>query len=297
MKIYDLKEISCEEAGVMAFGFFDCMHLGHREVILKAAELARSIGAPTSVFLFKNNIFPILGIRKTPIFHFEERMLALERMGVVDRVYYVDADKAFLSESPRDFLLFLKEKLSISGFTCGADFSFGVRGSGAPQDLINAIGGAYSVLDLYTVDGEKISSEEIKNALSVGNLEKANRYLGREFSIVRKVLDGRKEGKRMGYPTINVALGAVPLKEGVYFTRVCFDGRKYAAVTNVGAHPTFGDRNANIETHLLDFCGDLYGKEVDIEFLKYRRPIVSFENVAELVREIGRDVEARREYD
>ena len=296
MRVFDLDKVQRESAGVMAFGFFDCIHLGHQKVISSAVALADKLGVPSSVFLFRNNIFPIIGIEKYPVFNFEER-LAFIRNLKVDRVFYAEADRSFLSRTPEEFAAYLKNKLDIKGFTCGRDFSFGARGLGTPSDLIATLGGEYKVLDLSCLDGEKIGTEAVKRALLAGDLPQVEKLLGRRFSLFRTVESGRSDGRKMGFPTINSELGTLSIKEGVYFSNVYLDGVRYAAVTNVGTHPTFSDHRANLETHLLDYRGDLYGREVWIEFLQYRREIRKFDSLERLIETIGEDVKARREYD
>ena len=296
MIVFDLKKVKHEDAGVIALGFFDCIHIGHKMVIQKAISLAHQSGVPASVFLFKNNIFPMLGVEKYPLFTFEERLRMLEELGV-DRVFYIEADEKFLSEKPSEFLSWLKGTLTLIGFTCGRDFSFGAYGAGSPEDLVREIGGQFEILELCEFDGEKVSSEGVKKALSEGNLAKAERFLGRKFSLLRVVSSGRKQGEKMGFPTINAEVDRFPLKEGVYFTEVLAEGKRHAAVTNVGGHPTFGDAHANVESYLLDYSGDLYGKEIEVFFLKYRREIRTFSKVEDLVSTIEKDVQARREYE
>ena len=296
MRVIDLSKCIGENAGIMAFGFFDSIHLGHQAVIRQAVSLAREINAKSSVFLFKNNIFPLLGIEKHPIYTFEERIELIRSLGV-DSVFYVDADQSYLSLSPIEFISDLKRKVRLCGFTCGVDFSFGALGCGRARHLEEGIGGRFSVLDLLQVKGQKISSERVKSALLKGDLSTVFDCLGREFSIVRKVEFGRKDGGKLGFPTVNTALLSVPLRSGVYFTDVKADGKNYRAVTNVGAHPTFADMTVNIESHLLDFEEDLYGKEVTITFLKYHRMIERFDSPEMLAARIAEDVSERRAYD
>ena len=296
MKVVDLTKTTKEDAGVMAFGFFDSIHVGHRKVICDAVRLAKQNGVSSSVFLFRNNIFPLFGVEKYPIFTFEERLALIEALGV-DVVYFVDADKDFLSMSPDGFLDVLKSKLVLKGFTCGKDFTFGAEGKGGVEDLKRAIGGAYEISDLLTVEGEKISSERVKIALSEGNLALVETLLDRPFCVKRKVISGRNDGAKIGFPTINTELLTAPLKPGVYFTEITAGGKRYMAVTHVGTHPTFDDLKINIESHLLDYSGNLYENEVEITFLKYHRGIVKFSKITELTAQIAADVSARREYD
>ena len=147
------------------------------------------------------------------------------------------------------------------------------------------------------MDGEKISTEGVKRALEQGNLSKAEGFLGRKFSLIRRVALGRKEGGKIGFPTINFDLEGLPLRRGVYLTTVRFEGKEYPSVTNVGAHPTFGDAKENVETYILDYNGNLYEREAEVVFLSYRREIVAFKQVEELSEAIRKDVEARRNYD
>ena len=296
MKVVDLSKVQMQEAGIIAFGFFDSIHIGHVKVIGDAVRLAKQEGTVSSVFLFRNNIFPLIGVKKYPIYTFEERLSLISDLGV-DVVYYVDADQTFLSLSPQDFLLDLQEKLNIKGFTCGVDFTFGKDGNGNVNDLISTIGGVYSISELMMVDGVKVSTERVKTALSDGDLDLVKRLLGRDFVIERKVISGRNDGSKIGFPTINNELFTVPLKQGVYFTKVLSDNILYQAVTNVGGHPTFDDEKVNIETFLLDYKGDLYEKTVKIVFFKYHRVITKFNCIDKLIERIQKDVDLRRKYD
>ena len=295
MKVFDLTKTKLTDAGVMAFGFFDSLHIGHKKVISDAIDLAKDKGTVSSVFLFKNNIYPLLEIAKCPIFDFEERVSFIRDLGV-DRIFYVEADKEFLSMSPDAFIAFLKEHLTIQAFTCGKDFTFGREGKGTPADLISSFGEGV-ISDLLLLDGEKVGTDRVKQALSEGNIPFVERLLGRKFSLKRVVFGGRHDGEKMGFPTVNTALGSAPIKSGVYLTNVITEGKMYHSVTNVGDHPTFADSVRNIESHLLDFDGDLYGRDVEIEFLFYLRPIEKFSSPEELARRIAEDVNVRRNYD
>lgn len=296
MRVVDLSNVIWEDAGVMAFGFFDSIHVGHRQVIAEAVRLAHDIGTVASVFLFKNNIYPLLGMAKYPIYTFNERLALIEALGV-DVAYYVDADIAYLSMSKDAFLSEISAKLDLKGFTCGKDFSFGKGGCGGVSDLIRAIGGRYAVLDLRKSEGEKVSSERVRAALRIGDLKQVKEYLGRNFSILRTVVRGRNDGTKLGFPTVNTPLLTVPLLEGVYFTTVTVDGEVYRAVTNVGSHPTFEDMSSNIESYILDFHRDVYGKEIELTFLTYRRGIEKFTSADALKEKIAQDVNERRLYD
>ena len=301
MIVSDLSQEKNAMAGVVAFGFFDAIHIGHQAVIEKAIELAEQYGVPSSVFTFENNIYPLIGIDKEPIYSFSERLHFIEKTGVKN-VFYMNADEDFLSMSPDRFLDYLSEHLSIVGISCGSDYTFGKDGLGTPLDLIDRFGGIFSVLPKWMTEvppdsfSEVISSEAVKHHLSKGNLGAVRAHLNRHFSIIRPVLEGRKDGSRIGFPTINQSLGTLPLKRGVYFTNVVLRGARFPSLTNVGAHPTFGDRGENLETFILDFYGDLYDRVVEVEFLDYHREIKRFDSEASLIKAIDEDVDARMKY-
>ena len=296
MQLFDLVRCRNEKAGFIALGFFDSIHLGHQKVICKAVSLAKENGALSSVFLFRNNIYPLLGQQKEPLFSFEERVAEIEKLGV-DRIFYIDADISFLHLSADEFISFLTERVALNGVICGTDFTFGLDGKGKASDLIEKVKGKNFAVDLLISDGEKVSTTLVKEALLAGDLLKASRLLGRPYSVFGKVIGGRKDGKKIGFPTVNLDLSASPLKKGVYFTKTVVDGNVYRSVTNVGAHPTFGDYRENIETHILDFDGNLYNATVEIRFLAYEREIVKFDRAESLIAAITEDEKKRRVYD
>lgn len=302
MKVFDLSEQKNTFAGIVAFGFFDAIHIGHRGVIEDAIHLAENFGVPSSVFLFENNIYPLIGIDKYPIYSFSERLHFIEQTGV-QNVFYLRADEEILSMSPTLFLDYLSERINVVGFTCGEDFTFGKDGVGTPIDLIERFGDIYSVSKKWALElppdylSEIVSTEGVKRLLAMGDLRTVEQYLGRRFSIMRPVLEGRKDGSRIGFPTINQPLDTLPLKRGVYFSNVVLKGTRYPSITSVGAHPTFGDPGENVETYIIDLYRDLYDLDVEIEFLEYRREIESFASEEELARTIEADVEARMKYE
>lgn len=294
MNSFDLFSYSEKEPCVIALGFFDCIHLGHKRVISRAVSIARSLSVKSAVFLFRNNIYELLGLDKAPLLSFEERLSEIEKLGV-DEVFFVDADPAFLNASPESFVSFLKERVNVAGVVCGEDYSYGKNGEGNPADLVRAFpNGKNEVVSLYRMEGEKIGSGKVKELLSEGNVRAAARLLGRPFSIKGVVGKGRNDGAKIGFPTLNLSNAPSDLKFGVYFTNTMLDGKTYASVTNVGPHPTFGDWKSNVETHLIDFSGDAYGREVVVEFLDFARELKAFDSVDELVRTISEDVGKRR---
>ena len=295
MQLFNVDSCRGEEAGYMAIGFFDTLHLGHKAVIDRAISLARDNNTISSVFLFKNNIYELIGVDKVPVFTFDQRIRQIEMLGV-DKVFALNANKELLSLSPDEFTTFLRSKLHIKGIVCGADFSYGRNGEGSASDILHDFP-AGEVVDLCFLSGEKVSTTLLKNKLMTGDLRSVNEMLGRPFSIVEKIVSGREDGKRIGFPTINMSFSRDILKQGVYISETIIDGEAYRSLTNIGTHPTFHDAHKNAETFILDFNGTLYGETVEVKLLDYLRDIREFENVEALKDQIKKDVEIRRKYD
>lgn len=297
MKTFDLRSYSSVTPYVLALGFFDCIHRGHQIVISEAVRIARKEKVKSAVFLFRNNIYELLGMEKAPLFSFEDRSAEIEKLGV-DVLFYLDADPAFLSESPEEFIVFLKRKLNLIGVVCGADYSFGKDGKGDAQSLCDAFPkGKNSILPICLANGEKIGSGRIKTFLQKGEVGFAAELLGRPFSVRGIVSPGRKEGSRIGFPTLNLRKAPSDLKFGVYFTNTHLINKTYRSITNVGPHPTFGDLTPNIETHVLDFRGDAYGAVITVDFLEFERDLKHFDSIDALVQTLADDVNKRRKYD
>lgn len=297
MKTFDLIRFRLHDPCVLALGFFDCVHLGHKKVIFRATAIARKLGVKSAVFLFKNNIYELLGMEKTPLFSFDERLAEIEKLGV-DEVYYIHADKDMLNASPEAFVGFLKDRLNICGVVCGEDYSFGYKGEGKASDLLAAFPkGQNEIVPICCENGEKIGSGRIKSLLSEGNVSFAAKLLGRPYSVKGIVEPGRRDGAKIGFPTLNLKNVPSVLKLGVYFTNTMIDGKLYRSVSNVGSHPTFGDLSVNVETHLLDFGEDAYGKEITVYFLDWEREIVRFDSIEQLKNTLSENVRKRREYD
>lgn len=284
---------------VIAFGFFDSIHLGHMRLLERAKQKAETLGVKSAVFTFCNNIYPLFGLKSSQLFSYKERVKKLEEIGI-DYIYYVNADNGFLSLPPKEFISVLKNKIDIAAVVCGSDFTFGKGGSGNAKELLSFFDGKDNeIVELMSVNGEKVSSTNIKRFIENGDIQNAKLMLGRDYSISGKVISGRRVGRLIGFPTINIPLDKsyVLPKFGVYISNVVIDGKKYPSITNIGAHPTVGDDTVNAESHIIDFKGDLYGETVTIELLKFIREIHKFDSIDKLVEQLNIDKEARKNYD
>ena len=287
---------ACDEALVVALGFFDCLHIGHTKLIDRARLLAFKNNAKCGVFTFDNNIFDVLNIKNGgQILDFEERLTKLNDLRV-DYCIKAHFDVNFSQLPPLDFLRILVGDKNIKGIVVGSDYTFGAKGNGNVELLSKWCleNNINLVVEPFAQDeGGKISSTRVRKLLIDGDIEKANAYLGQPYFVCGQVTHGQQRGRNIGFATANLeyAKDKLKIKSGVYYTRVLIDGVWLKAVTNVGSHPTFDDDSFNIESHVLYYKGDLYGKKVTVRFLERIRDIQKFSSKEELAERISKDVD------
>lgn len=278
---------------VLALGFFDSVHIGHRFLLNKAAAIAKEFGAELQVLTFNDDFFANLGRKDKEVYLLEERMCLLGSLGF-DNITVLEPTKEFLAQSPEQFLGFLL-KMKPAAIVAGKDYTYGYLGKGNMKSLyayMSQMGIEVFEVDLQEYMKEKISSTKIKELLDKGDIKGANLLLGDSFFVTGKVQKGRGVGKTIGIPTANISvpnLKQLP-REGVYKTRTLADGMVYSSITNVGSHPTFEDRNFNIETLLLGFDGNLYNKEIKVYFESRIRDTRKFAGAKELAEQINSDI-------
>ena len=284
---------------VLALGMFDGVHIGHRALLTRAAELAHENGDTAVAFTFQNHPRELL----CGAFDFVSTPALREKLCRscgIDRVDAVPFTHAFSEQSPDAFVraLFKRYNERIAAIVCGYDFRFG-KGAEGDGRMLSALGKAYgfSVEILLPVlyGGEPCSSTRVRAALQNGDVDAANEMLLRPFAIEGTVVHDRALGRTLGFPTANVDYGKQVLpKEGVYATALLFDGEAYAAVTNVGSNPTVGGTKRTVETHVIGRELDLYGAEVAVLFLRRLRDEVRFVSKEALAKQIGADAEAAK---
>ncbi len=280
---------------VIALGYFDCVHKGHRKVIGGAFALAEKLNAKPVVFTFDGNLKgAIKGEREKNVYTTTERMLMLREMGVND-VYCAPINKQFLGLEAKAFLDKINSELNIVGYVTGDDYRFGYKGKGDVEFLKDyATKNAQQVVvtNTETADGLRISTSLIKELLTNGDIKRANYLLDRNYSITGEVVKDRRVGTRLGFPTININVESQKhlIKNGVYYGNVIVDGIKYKAIINYGARPTFNLEEKVLEAHLIDFNGDLYGKTLTISFEGYLRDIVAFKDGIGLKEQLEKDL-------
>ena len=278
-----------ENKTVVILGLFDSLHIGHRKVIETAVK-AKKRGEKVVVYSF--SYLPVKPFGDKMLYSTEIREKTMRNLGV-DEVFFENPTAEFLAQSKEEFLSFLNAKYDISAYAIGEDYTFGKNGEGNADYLLSYAekhGQKVFVVETEKENGVKISTTLIKDYLKIGEIEKANRLLKDDYRVEGVVKLGRKIGKTLLFPTVNVDFdGAFQIKNGVYYGYVILD-KKYKAVINVGDRPTFNIKEKLIEAHILSFNGDLYGKKITIYFKQFLREIKKFGNISELKAQIEKDV-------
>ena len=277
--------------GPLVIGLFDGVHLGHQELIQEAKKDQREITCLTFSSAMAHSIaHKSGGLLLTE----DEKEEKLKELGI-SRELVLPFDEENKNTSKEAFLSFL-QSLSPTRIIVGEDFTFGKNIEGKAKDLfsLKEKGIEITILSLKEQDGEKISSSRIRRLLLDGNVEKAKELLSYPFFYTGEVKAGKHNGKRIGFPTVNIEVEPlkVKLKEGVYLTKTSVLGHTYLSMTNVGNHPTIDPLSISIiETYLLGFDEEIYGKTIRVEFFSYLRPQQKFNSVNELHSQLQQDRE------
>ncbi len=289
---------------VVALGYFDGVHKGHKEVILKAVKKAEELCASPVVFTFAGNLRAfITGTQDKQIFSLRDRKRELDLLGVKE-IYFAPVTKEFLEMEKDKFLDYLNDAYDIKAYVSGEDFTFGYKGKGNVSYL-NEYASLHNqtveTVKILSINGEKVSTTNIKNSLLSGDIEKANFLLGYDYYLSGVVERGRKVGHELGFPTANIILSReiFNLKDGVYAGYTVIDGKRYKAVINYGARPTFNLDEKLVEVHIIGFDGDLYGEDLRVYFKKRIRDVKKFRSVKALIKELKKNVKntERGKYD
>lgn len=290
-----------DKGTVCALGLFDGVHRGHRLIINNAVAKAKELGVRPAVFTFRTDTMTSKGHdgRFEMILDDEEKRRHFEDMGI--ELLYSPAFEELRGMSAEDFVRdILVGLLGCRAVVCGSDYRFG-KGAEGDCSTLELYGRIYGidvrVCDKLTYKGEEVSSTVIRECIRSGQIEKANELLGYIFGLRLKVEHGRQLGRTWNFPTINQMIpeGQIMPKFGVYATRVPIDGKEYFGVTNIGVKPTLKAHDAPLaETYILDFEGDLYGREIEILLDRFIRPEKGFDSTDELKAQIARDTEKVR---
>lgn len=290
-----------EQKIIYALGFFDGVHLGHQALLAACRELAEQNGCQSGAVTFASHPDTLVSGNAPALLNTsEDRRLLLTAYGV-DAVLELTFNEKLMTTPWSAFLTWLIDQ-GAAGFVCGEDFRFGAKGEGSAEKLAAFCEEQklpYIVVKEQVVDGEKISSTRIRALLEQGNVEQANRLLGHFHFFTGRVVTGQQLGRTIGFPTANLAFpeGLLIPKFGVYACQVSIDDEQdYAAVANIGIRPTVNGTEPLMELHLLDFEGDLYGKELLVTLHAFLRPEQKFNSMDELQAEIQKNVQQTRNF-
>ena len=285
---------------IFALGFFDGVHLGHQALLAECCRLAESLEAVPAAITFDKHPQSLF-LENPPVLLSTEadRRRLLHRYGI-RVVHTLPVTRETMAMTWEDFLGRLLE-LGAVGFVCGDDFRFGHMGRGNVETLREFC--AQRQIPCVAVSeqllgGKRISSTLIRSRIDSGDMESATKYLGHPHVLTGTVVHGQQIGRKLGFPTANLLIPpavAVP-KFGVYACVCVVDGKRYPAVTNVGTRPTVAGTGVTVEPWILDFSGDLYDRQIRVEFYRFLRPEMKFPDLEALRQEILRNAEETRAY-
>lgn len=288
------------EKTIFALGYFDGVHTGHGALLRTCRSLASEYGCRAGVVTFTGHPDAlVLGKAPLLINSDTDRRRLLTGLYHMDSVVELPFDRTLMEMPWQDFIGMLIHQYQGGGFICGSDFRFGKGGDGSAASLQNfclEIGLPCAVIPRQTMNSIPISSTHIRTLLKQGDTMLAARFLGHQHILTGKVIPGRQLGRTMGIPTANLEIpeGILLPKDGVYACRAWTNGNRYIAVTNIGSRPTVGGHHVTVEPYLLDFNGDLYGKELTLSFYQYLRPELKFDSMDALKAQISRDAAQTR---
>jgi riboflavin kinase/FMN adenylyltransferase len=269
----------------LALGTFDGVHLGHRAVIKSAADSEFASG----VVCFTA---PPSGSKKLLCDDVKQRFIAESNVDILVLMNFLQIKDL----SPEEFVDILAEKYNAKRLSCGYNFRFG-KGGAADAETLSALGKQRGIEVIVTnevrCEGEPVSSTKIRELLSTGDVKSANKLLGREYMFSGEVIHGAARGRNLGSPTINQLwdTSLVLPRFGVYAASVEIDGAVYKAVTNIGCHPTFGKEKPTAESYILDYKGNLYGKNLFVSLHDFIRSEQKFKDQKALCEQIAKDTE------
>ncbi len=285
---------------VYAIGNFDGLHLGHRVVIERAVAMARERAAPSAILTFEPHSADFFA-RRPVVFRLtppREKAAVAARLGLTGLVL-LPFDATLAGMSAEEFITrILIDRLRVGAVVVGWDFHFGKGRSGSPATLAEAgqrYGFGVEIVAKVEDSAGVLSSTAIRKALEQGDLAAAARGLGRNYAVSGQVISGQRLGRALGVPTANIALEPTNrLAHGIYAVVARVEGHAYPAVASFGTRPTVDDGPPLLEVHLLDFDGDLYGREMEVEFIERIRDELKFGSLDALKAEMERDKERAR---
>jgi riboflavin kinase/FMN adenylyltransferase len=287
----------------LTVGTYDGLHLGHQALLARLGEHARRLAVPTLMVTFEPMPREFLTPDNPParLTSLRERWRCLEVLHL-DRLCVLRFGTATRSLTADQFADLLAERLRPAVVVVGHDFRFGRGGGGTAENLHAAgqrLGFVVDIVAPVTLGGERLSSSAIRDALAVADLTRAERLLGRPYTMTGRVVRGEQLGRKLGFPTANIRFPHRRLPvAGIFAVRVRVRGAadtSLCGVASIGTRPTVGGTEPWLEVHIFDFAGDLYGREIAVQCVEYLRPELKFESVEAMVAQIHRDAALARQ--
>jgi riboflavin kinase/FMN adenylyltransferase len=276
----------------LTVGSFDGVHLGHADVIHRTVAAAARDGSKPALMTFEPHPRCVLDPANCPqsVTTLQEKLALIESLGI-EHAIVIRFDRALASLSPQEFVDRITPAMDVRRWVVGFDFAFGRERRGNAEWL-RANGQAVDVVPPFTLNGKELHSSDVRRLVTLGEMEEVTRLLGREYSMAGPVEAGDKVGRRLGFPTANIAIEPNKLVPalGAYAGRAIAEEGRFIAALSVGYRPTFGGTQLRVEAFLLDFEGDLYQKRLELRFVRYLHPDITFPNTDELVQQLRKDV-------
>ncbi len=287
---------------VLTIGNFDGVHRGHLALFERVKIRAKALGGISAVMTFQPHPLKIMKPEKAPrlITPTAQKLTLISQSGI-DTIFCLPFDRTFAAISAKDFVRdILVQKIGVKELVVGYDYTFGHNRTGNIE-LLHRMGKelGFQVHEVRPVLMGKrvVSSTSIRELVKAGELAEAKKLLGRDYQISGTVIRGKNRGGRLlGFPTANLeVVDELTPREGVYAVTVLINGQRYNGVTNIGHNPTFGQGPLSIETHILDYSGDLLGQTIRVNFLHRLRAEKTYKSIEELAHQIDLDVKLARE--
>lgn len=302
--IHDLAELQSPlRKPVLTIGNFDGVHRGHLALFERVKIRARTIGGVSMVMTFQPHPIKIMKPEKAPLLITPtQQKLALIAQAAIHTILCLPFDATFAAISAENFVQdILVGKIGVKELVVGYDYTFGHNRTGDIELLRGmgkSLGFQVHVVQPVLMGKRVVSSTSIRELIRAGELAEAKKLLGRDYQICGTVVKGKNRGGRLlGFPTANLELvDELTPKEGVYAVKVVIDDRLYNGVTNIGHNPTFGQGPLSIETHILDYSGDLLGQTIRVNFMHRLRAEKTYKGIEELARQIDLDIKVAREH-
>lgn len=293
--VIDIFNSKIERPLALTIGFFDGVHLGHRYLVSELSEFAKKREFASAVLTFRTHPRQVLHSDYIPslLTTADEKIALLKETGV-DYVVMTEFTQDLSMLTAQEFMRLLHDNLNVRCLMIGYDHRFGHNRSEKFEDYVRfgkEIGIEVVQSSPLVIDGINVSSSVVRKTISEGDVAKAAKLLGREYSLAGTVVKGFQVGRTIGFPTANIAYDDSRMlpKDGVYAARVAVDSHLYDAMLYIGSRPTVNTGKISVEAYLFDFSDDIYGKNVNVRFVDRIRDSIKFDSIEELKKQLGKD--------